>query len=124
MFKREDKSETQIDTLISEKTRIQGDVVFSGGLHLDGCVAGSVKAEGDAPSRLVISESSVVDGSVAAQSVELNGAVKGDIVASARIVLGAKARIEGNLHYGAIEMASGAQIKGKLVKLAVPGEKS
>jgi cytoskeletal protein CcmA (bactofilin family) len=66
----------------------------------------------------------VVDGSVAAQSVELNGAVKGDIVASARIVLGAKARIEGNLHYGAIEMASGAQIKGKLVKLAVPGEKS
>jgi cytoskeletal protein CcmA (bactofilin family) len=30
-------------------------------------------------------------------------------------VLGAKARVQGNVHYGAIEMALGAEIVGKLV---------
>jgi cytoskeletal protein CcmA (bactofilin family) len=118
MFKRDDNNDARIDTLISSKTRIQGDVVFSGGLHLDGSVSGSVKAEDATPSRLVVSESGVVEGSVVAQTVDLNGAVKGDIVASTRVVLGARARVEGNLHYGTIEMAPGAQINGKLVKLA------
>jgi cytoskeletal protein CcmA (bactofilin family) len=118
MFKRDDSNDARIDTLISSKTRIQGDVVFSGGLHLDGSVSGSVKAQDETPSRLVVSETGVVEGSVVAQTVDLNGAVKGDIVASTRVVLGARARVEGNLHYGAIEMASGAQINGKLVKLA------
>jgi len=34
-----------------------------------------------------------------------------------RATLGATACIEGNLHYGAIEMSAGARINGKLVKL-------
>jgi cytoskeletal protein CcmA (bactofilin family) len=115
MFRRDQKSDAGIDSLISASTRIQGDVVFSGGLHLDGAVAGSVKA-GSAASRLVISESGVVEGSVEAQVVELHGTVRGDILASQRVALGPKARVEGNLVYGAIEMAAGAHIKGKLVR--------
>jgi cytoskeletal protein CcmA (bactofilin family) len=117
MFKRELMPGATIDTLISGTTRIQGDVSFSGGMHLDGAVAGSVRAASEAPSRLVISESAVVEGSVEAQVVELDGRVRGDIIASQRIALGPQARIEGNLHYGAIEMAAGAHINGKLLKL-------
>jgi cytoskeletal protein CcmA (bactofilin family) len=31
------------------------------------------------------------------------------------VVLGSKARVRGNVHYGVIEMALGAEISGKLV---------
>jgi cytoskeletal protein CcmA (bactofilin family) len=31
------------------------------------------------------------------------------------VVLGARARVRGNVHYGVIEMALGAEISGKLV---------
>jgi cytoskeletal protein CcmA (bactofilin family) len=47
--------------------------------------------------------------------VVLNGRVNGDIFGSERVVLGAKARVRGNVHYGVIEMALGAEISGKLV---------
>lgn len=119
--KKEAVAAAAIDTLISSATRIQGDVAFRGGLHLDGQVAGSVKAEAGVASRLVVSAGAVVDGSVAADVVEVEGVVRGDIHAPARVVLGPAARVEGNLHYGAIEMAAGARINGKLVKLGQPG---
>jgi cytoskeletal protein CcmA (bactofilin family) len=117
MFKREAKEDLSIETLISAPTRIQGDVLFSGGLHLEGKVSGSVKATPDAPSRLVASATALIEGSVEAQIVELHGTVRGDIIAARRATLGATACIEGNLHYGAIEMSAGARINGKLVKL-------
>ena len=124
MFRRDPKADSPIDSLLGAQTRIQGDVLFSGGLHLDGTVTGSVRAQGEAPSRLVVSESAVIEGSVDAQVVELHGKVRGDISARQRIVLGSAARVEGNLTYGAIEMAAGAHIKGKLVKLADGGTRS
>jgi cytoskeletal protein CcmA (bactofilin family) len=117
MFKRDNRPDAPIDNLISAGTRIDGDVQFSGGMHLDGTVSGSVKPRDGAANRLVIGATGVVQGSVEAQIVELSGTVLGDIVAATRIALSSTARIEGNLHYGAIEMAAGAQIKGKLVKL-------
>ena len=118
MFRRDRQSSALIDSLVQRAARAsRGTSQFSGGLHLDGSVAGNVQATGEAPSRLVISESAVIEGSVVADVVELHGTVRGDIQARGRVALGPGARVEGNLHYGAIEMAAGAHIKGKLVKL-------
>lgn len=114
MFKRRDNSSGgRIDTLIGRNASIQGDVEFSGGLHVDGRIAGSVRA-GSAAS-LSVSEHGVIEGSVAAPHVVLNGRVNGDIYGTERVVLGSKARVHGNVHYGVIEMALGAEIRGKLV---------
>ena len=117
MFKsREKKKATaRIDTLIGKSAAVQGDVEFSGGLHVDGRVTGSVRTTQGAPGALSVSEHGVIEGSVEAPQVVVNGRVNGDIVASERVVLGAKARILGNVHYGVIEMALGAEITGKLV---------
>jgi cytoskeletal protein CcmA (bactofilin family) len=120
MFGRKPKDTPGIDSLFGPTTRIQGDVLFSGGLHLDGSVTGSVRATGSGVSRLVVGEAAVIEGSVEAPVVELHGQVRGDIVASGRVVLGPKGRVEGNVQYGALEVAAGASIKGKLVKLETP----
>jgi cytoskeletal protein CcmA (bactofilin family) len=115
MFKQKQSKNPSIDTLVGAKTRINGDVDFTGGLHLDGYINGSVKGDSNQGTFLSISEHGCVEGSVIAPNVILNGIVKGDIDASNRVELGAKARVLGNVHYTIIETAVGAQINGKLI---------
>src|ERR1700691_2720702 len=110
MFKREKIGDGEIETLIGRSVSVQGDVEFSGGLHIDGRVTGSVRATAGVPAALSVSEHGVIDGSVEAPSVVLNGRVNGDIFGRERVVLGAKARVQGNVHYSVIEMALGAEI--------------
>jgi cytoskeletal protein CcmA (bactofilin family) len=122
MFKRRAKDRIgNFDTLIARKVRVHGDIEFAGGMHVDGHVTGNVRAEGDPDASLSISEEGVIDGSVEARHVIANGRVNGDIVASGRVVLGAKARVRGDVHYDVIEMALGAEIRGKLKKRAADG---
>src|ERR1700691_1781546 len=115
MFKRKQSKTAKIDTLIGAKTRINGDVEFTGGLHLDGHINGNVTGEPGAGTFLSVSQQGCIEGSVFAPSVILNGIVKGDIEAHDRVELGSNARVLGNVHYTTIETAVGAQINGKLI---------
>ena len=113
--------QVRIDTLIGKSARVHGDIEFAGGLHLDGSIVGNVRSERMLASTLSVSEGGSIEGNVEAQNVRLDGTVKGDIYASGRVILGATARVEGNLHYGVIEMTLGAQIMGKLTQLEPEG---
>ena len=117
MFTR-DPRQARIDTLIGKAARVHGDVEFQGGLHLDGHIIGGVRSDESRESTLSVSESGSIEGAVQVPNVVLNGSIHGDIHASERVVLGATARVEGNVYYGVIEMTLGAQIIGKLVRLA------
>ncbi len=119
MFSR-DSRPPHIDTLIGKGVRVEGDIDFLGGMHLDGAIAGNVRSDPAPGSTLSVSESGSIDGSVDVPNLILQGQVRGDIHASERVVLGATARVEGDVYYGVIEMTLGAQIMGKLVRLAPP----
>ena len=121
MFKQKQSKNATVDTLIGPKTRINGDVEFTGGLHIDGYVNGNVRGDANPGTFLSVSEQGCIEGSVAAPNVILNGIVKGDIEAGDRVELGAKARVLGNVHYTVIETAVGAQINGKLIHRTNPG---
>jgi cytoskeletal protein CcmA (bactofilin family) len=114
MFSREPR----IDTLIGKGARVQGNVDFLGGMHLDGAIAGNVRSDASPGATLSVSEAGSIEGNVDVPNVFLQGAVKGDIRARERVVLGATARVEGNVYYVIIEMTVGAQITGKLLRLA------
>jgi cytoskeletal protein CcmA (bactofilin family) len=117
MFSRDSKP-GRIDTLIGKASRVHGDLEFAGGLHLDGSIAGNVRADPSQGSSLSVSETGSIEGNVEAGHVMLNGTVRGDILAKGRVVLGATARVQGNVYYGVIEMTLGAQIMGKLTRLS------
>lgn len=110
----------RVDTLISDTARIVGDVGFSGGLHLDGKVTGNVSAEPGNNATLWISEKGQVEGNIDVPNVILNGVVRGDVAVREKLVLGPKASITGNVSYGVIEMAQGAQVAGRLMPLSQP----
>ena len=116
MFNR-DPRQARIDTLIGKTAKVHGDVDFHGGLHLDGHIIGAVRSDESRDSTLSVSETGSIEGTVQVPNVMLQGAIHGDIHAIERVVLGATARVEGNVYYGIIEMTLGAQIIGKLVRL-------
>jgi len=67
------------------------------------------------------SDLATIEGSVSVSNIVLNGLVKGNIDATGRVDLGAKAVVLGNVRYMVIETAVGAQINGKLMhRIAVP----
>ncbi len=106
---------TSVDTLIGRQTEILGDVHFTGGLHVDGKIKGKVLAQGDKMSSLSVSENGAVEGDVRVPNIVLNGSVVGDVHASQKITLAAKARVTGNVYYRIIEMEGGAMVNGQMV---------
>ena len=120
MFAR--KKQPLIKSLIAHGTRIEGQVVFSEGLRVDGEIVGDVRASDDHASILVISESATVRGAVQADHVIINGQVIGPVEAGELLELQPKARIEGDVHYKALEMHQGAVIAGQLVPQGADGK--
>ncbi|MBI3773726.1 MAG: polymer-forming cytoskeletal protein [Gammaproteobacteria bacterium] len=104
----------KIDSLIGQNTEIKGNIVFSGGFHVDGKVIGNIQAE-ESSSLLTLSDHGVIEGEVRVPNVILNGRVLGDVYASERVELAANARVTGNVYYNLIEMAIGAEVNGNLV---------
>ena len=104
-----------MDTLIGRQTEIAGDVSFAGGLHVDGRIKGNVTAASDKSSSLSVSEAGVIEGNVKVSSMVVNGRIVGDVRASERLILGAKARIVGNVRYRILQMEAGALVNGQLI---------
>jgi cytoskeletal protein CcmA (bactofilin family) len=117
MFGRRKQTSTRIDTLLGKTATLNGDLDFSGGLHLDGRVNGNVRSSAEDGGALSVSESGFIEGNVEVTNIVMNGTVNGDMHAGERLVLGGSARVNGNVHYGVIEMAPGAVITGKLIPL-------
>lgn len=117
MFGRRKQTSMRIDTLLGKTANLQGDLEFSGGLHLDGHINGNVRSNATDGGALSVSETGFIEGRVEVTNIVMNGTVNGDMIARDRLVLGGSARVNGNVHYGVIEMAPGAVITGKLIPL-------
>jgi len=62
MFGRKNSRHTVVETLVGANSKINGDVHFNGGCHIDGTVRGNVTADPDTDSALSISDVGNVDG--------------------------------------------------------------
>lgn len=121
MFGRKKQPATaKIETLIGPGARIEGNLIVTGGVHLEGYVKGNVTTGPDGTAVLSIGPQGIVEGIVEVPRVIVHGEVRGDIRAKDKVELGAGARVSGNVSYGVIEMAAGAVIQGRLVAPATP----
>ena len=106
----------RISTVIGSGTRIEGDIHFAGGLHVDGVIKGDVISNPeDAAATLTLSEQGTIEGNVRVANVMLNGTVVGDVIAANRVELAPQARITGTLTYALLEMSMGAEVNGQLI---------
>lgn len=117
------KKQPAIRSLIAHGSVIHGNFNFADGLRIDGEVCGNVVAVSEHPSILVVSEAASVTGEIRADHVIVNGRVTGPIHAQVLLEVQPKARIEGDVHYKALEMHLGAVIQGRLFSTAEDAEK-
>jgi len=115
MGRNKKRKSMNVETLIGRNTSLQGDIVFNGGLHVDGVIKGNVIAEEGSSSVLRVSEHGRIEGEVRVPTINLDGTVHGDVYASQGIELASHARVNGNVFYQLIEMAMGAEVNGNLV---------
>ncbi len=117
MWGRRKAASGAIESLIGASASVEGDIRFKGGLRIDGEVRGSVIADEDVPSILVLSERARVSGAVRAGSIVVNGTIEGPVQADDMIELQPKARVRGEVRYRAIEIHQGAVVDGALAHL-------
>ena len=118
MFNKESKPQNRIDSLIGATTRIEGNVIFSGGLRVDGMVRGNVASVAEQPGTLVVSAEARIDGEVQAAHIVVNGTINGPVHATETLELQASSRVKGDVHYKSIEIQQGAVVEGRLVHRA------
>ncbi len=127
MFRKKPGVKATIDSLIGAATRMDGNVVFHGGLRIDGHVRGDVLAAGETPGMLVIGEHARVDGDIVAAHLMLSGVVHGSVTVSGLVELQSRARITGDVRYRSLEIRQGAIVEGTLSRfdgeVAKPGLK-
>lgn len=109
---------TRVNSLVGHDSRVTGDIRFSGGLHVDGSIKGDVIADDDDRATLSVSDKGTIEGEVRVPHIILAGLVKGDVYANTQVELASTARVEGDVYYTLIEMAMGAEVNGKLVRIS------
>ena len=95
--RKEAQPQKRIDGLIAAGTIVRGDIIFSGGLRIDGSVEGKISTNNGDAGTLVISEQAQVDGEIKVSHVVVNGTVRGPIIADDYLDLQAKARVIGDV---------------------------
>jgi cytoskeletal protein CcmA (bactofilin family) len=112
-----------LSTLIAEGVEITGDVVFTGGMRVDGRIEGDVigrKPEGKSPTLLVLSAKGRIEGTIRCGDAVINGTVTGDLDVEHRLELQSDARVCGTIRYRQLQMDVGASVQGQLLRVEAP----
>ena len=103
-------SESDVN-FIAEETKIEGKITLPKVSRVHGTIRGEVFApEG---SELIISETGLVEGTIDADTVFIDGFVKGDVRGKKRIVVSATGRVIGNLHSPSVRLDFGSFFEGQ-----------
>lgn len=121
MFKSEkkmDKVESKmIDTIIGEKTVIQGTLYTEEVLRLDGTVKGQINSK----STVIVGEHGKVEGDVTAIGILVAGIVNGNLHIQEKTELTASGNVVGDIVTGSLVVEEGASFRGNC-SMAVASE--
>lgn len=96
---------------IGKAVRVEGKVISSEDLTIDGDVEGSIELGGHS---LTIGSESSVKANLLAKTITISGTVTGNVKAIERLDLRATGTIQGNVIAPRFAMAEGATVKGKV----------
>ena len=105
-FSNEDTS--QLINILSDGTRIKGDIVSNGDIRIDGEMIGNLATKG----KLVVGNNGRIQGEVQATNIEVSGFIKGKVTARELLNMKASAKIEGDIIAGKLAVEPGAVFTG------------
>lgn len=107
-------SDVPVPTIISESTRVSGDIISNAILHIDGRVEGDITCE-----ELVIGVKGMVEGAVNVKNLQLYGTLNGKAAAE-RIFIAKSAKLIGDATHVSIAIEPGAYIDGRCMRIGDP----
>lgn len=107
--KKHDPSAYKDHSFIGSQTRLVGDVIFSGALHVEGRIEGNLRADEGC-----LNLHGEVRGDIDVPHAIINGIVHGNITCLQHLELAPGARVHGVVTYVSMEMALGAQVHGQM----------
>ena len=112
MFKKDEKKVAEdlsnSSNTIGKGTTIQGNLETYGNIRVDGRVVGNIVTK----SKLVLGQSSFVDGNVLAQNAEVLGEVKGKLEVTDLLTLKPSAQVHGDIITNKLVVETGAKFNG------------
>lgn len=102
---------SSVPSIISADLRINGDLICSGDVQVDGWVEGDIQSR-----NIVIGEGATVQGGLQAETVRVCGIVNGQIKADS-VVLEKTARVTGDVLHKSLAMEQGASLEGMCKRL-------
>jgi len=99
-------SKSSVPSIISPDLRINGDMVCSGDIQIDGWVEGDIQSR-----NVVVGEAATVHGAVQAENVRICGIVNGQIRAD-NVILEKSARVTGDILHKSLSIEQGAFLEG------------
>lgn len=100
--------------IIGAGTEINGDVTSNGDIRIDGRVKGTIISK----AKVVIGNSSVIDGDVEAQNADISGKVNGKLSITQTLLLKPSAYINGDITVNKLVVESGAEFNGNCSMLS------
>lgn len=94
--------------MISEGTRIKGELASKTDVRVAGIVEGEIHADG----KCIITNSGNVKGNISADEADISGSVNGEIKVGTRLILRKSAKVTGNIHAKSFLVEEGAFFEG------------
>ena len=94
--------------IIGAGTSIEGDVVSSGDIRIDGTLKGTVRTRG----KLVVGPSGAIEGEVICQNADVSGSIRGKVNVAELLSLKATAKVNGEITTGKLAIEPGADFSG------------
>jgi len=112
---------TNLSSLVARDMNIVGDVLFNGGLRVDGKIEGNVLGSEDEKCLIVLSRDGCIVGRVKAYDAIINGTISGDLEVEHFLELQGNAKVSGNITYRQLQMECGALVEGRLECVEIDG---
>ncbi|MBE7423504.1 MAG: polymer-forming cytoskeletal protein [Zoogloeaceae bacterium] len=108
-------SQNRTDTMIGAGVRVEGDIVFTGVLRIQGDVLGNVACQGDAGDTVVVDATGSVTGAVGAPRIVVRGRVLGPLHSAQSIDIQQGGSVVGDAFYKEIVIHAGGVVEGALM---------
>ncbi len=109
----------RFDTIIGQSLRVEGNLIVSQAIRVDGYVNGNIFQADSETATVAVAEGAMVNGDIRASHVIISGKLKGNIFSTDRVEILKTAEIEGDIIFGSVGVEVGARVTGKLSPIEI-----
>lgn len=110
-MKNPENKKPEVFSRLGPSVHLQGNIDGSEDLVIDGQVEGKIAVAGH---RVIISASARIRGEITAHEVIIEGSLEGNITATGKVTVKAKAVLNGDVSAGSVAVEDGAKFKGAI----------